>query len=364
MAERQITPLGHKTHIIRSAREWEMWLRYIRTLECEGKITGELWGSHHARVMQFTAPSDLTGEVLEPLVADLLDNRREKLGEDFPFGRGNKCDPQPLFGSSGIRLLDGRDAQFSVYATQNPVEQQGTYPLSEAQTDRFALKSIVRYPDFDAMRRISGMANAPKSTKGDPDEEYCESPRLKQTREICYKRDIALRSSLYFFRRCRELILGTSDSKVGSMLGALNDNRGESRIDWMDRMTCLVFLTHLRMPAEGASPAAAAALLADREQSDRMKYLHLHRPDLLALVASRPEFRYVDNGASPRGVIQLTRAALCHAFVDGSKELRAVDIRKVAPDVLRHRIRLNAQARFKNLSVDQFVRRLVTAVLE
>lgn len=35
---------------------------------------------------------------------------------------------------------------FLVIATQNPVDQEGTYPLSEAQTDRFILKEILRYP--------------------------------------------------------------------------------------------------------------------------------------------------------------------------------------------------------------------------
>lgn len=38
---------------------------------------------------------------------------------------------------------------FLVIATQNPVDQEGTYPLSEAQTDRFMLKDIVRYPTID-----------------------------------------------------------------------------------------------------------------------------------------------------------------------------------------------------------------------
>ncbi|MCE9602654.1 MAG: MoxR family ATPase [Gemmatimonadetes bacterium] len=42
------------------------------------------------------------------------------------------------------------DPLFTVYATQNPVEHEGTYPLPEAQLDRFLLKSIVRYPDKDA----------------------------------------------------------------------------------------------------------------------------------------------------------------------------------------------------------------------
>ena len=38
---------------------------------------------------------------------------------------------------------------FLVIATQNPVDQEGTYPLSEAQTDRFMLKDLVQYPSID-----------------------------------------------------------------------------------------------------------------------------------------------------------------------------------------------------------------------
>ncbi|MAP96431.1 MAG: AAA family ATPase [Ponticaulis sp.] len=43
---------------------------------------------------------------------------------------------------------------FHVLATQNPIEQQGTYPLPEAQLDRFLLKVDVDYPDAETERRI------------------------------------------------------------------------------------------------------------------------------------------------------------------------------------------------------------------
>ena len=43
---------------------------------------------------------------------------------------------------------------FHVLATQNPIEQEGTYPLPEAQLDRFLLKIDVDYPDADTERRI------------------------------------------------------------------------------------------------------------------------------------------------------------------------------------------------------------------
>jgi len=43
---------------------------------------------------------------------------------------------------------------FLVLATQNPIEQEGTYPLPEAQVDRFMLKLLVDYPSRDEERRI------------------------------------------------------------------------------------------------------------------------------------------------------------------------------------------------------------------
>ncbi|ELZ98619.1 AAA family ATPase [Haloferax sulfurifontis] len=43
---------------------------------------------------------------------------------------------------------------FFVLATQNPIDQGGTYPLPEAQTDRFLMKILVGYPEFDEERTI------------------------------------------------------------------------------------------------------------------------------------------------------------------------------------------------------------------
>jgi MoxR-like ATPase len=43
---------------------------------------------------------------------------------------------------------------FHVLATQNPLEQEGTYPLPEAQLDRFLLQVDVGYPDLDSERRV------------------------------------------------------------------------------------------------------------------------------------------------------------------------------------------------------------------
>ena len=49
---------------------------------------------------------------------------------------------------------------FLVLATQNPIEQEGTYPLPEAQVDRFMLKVVVTYPKKEEERQIIRMNNA------------------------------------------------------------------------------------------------------------------------------------------------------------------------------------------------------------
>jgi MoxR-like ATPase len=45
-------------------------------------------------------------------------------------------------------------APFLVLATQNPIEQEGTYPLPEAQVDRFMLKVVIDYPKLDEEKKI------------------------------------------------------------------------------------------------------------------------------------------------------------------------------------------------------------------
>ena len=57
---------------------------------------------------------------------------------------------QVTIGKETFRL----EEPFLVLATQNPIEQEGTYPLPEAQTDRFMMKVIVNYPTPDEEREI------------------------------------------------------------------------------------------------------------------------------------------------------------------------------------------------------------------
>jgi MoxR-like ATPase len=57
---------------------------------------------------------------------------------------------QVTIGESTFKL----DDPFLVLATQNPIEQEGTYPLPEAQVDRFMLKVIIDYPSMDEEKLI------------------------------------------------------------------------------------------------------------------------------------------------------------------------------------------------------------------
>jgi MoxR-like ATPase len=113
--------------------------------------------------VQFTPdlmPSDLTGVAMlrdpargfefqpGPVFTDIL------LGDEI--NRAPAKTQSALLEAMGERQVttDGvtrpLDALFTVFATQNPVEHEGTYPLPEAQLDRFLLKTVIRYPSSGA----------------------------------------------------------------------------------------------------------------------------------------------------------------------------------------------------------------------
>ena len=59
-------------------------------------------------------------------------------------------------------------APFFVLATQNPIEQEGTYPLPEAQLDRFLFNIVVDYPDESEEREIIRRVTSPSSARISP----------------------------------------------------------------------------------------------------------------------------------------------------------------------------------------------------
>jgi len=66
------------------------------------------------------------------------------------------------------RVRHGLSDPFFVLATQNPIEQEGTYPLPEAQQDRFMFKVFVKYPSFDEEFEVARRTTAIESDTIEP----------------------------------------------------------------------------------------------------------------------------------------------------------------------------------------------------
>jgi MoxR-like ATPase len=102
---------------------------------------------------------------------------------------------------------------FLVMATQNPVEMDGTYPLPEAQIDRFLVKTDVGYPDHDAEVRIlaaeqrgEGVGRVPEVSSADEIEQLIAAARTVHVAE----------SVLAYIARLVEHTRGMSQLRLGS----------------------------------------------------------------------------------------------------------------------------------------------------
>jgi MoxR-like ATPase len=74
------------------------------------------------------------------------------------------------------------DAPFLVMATQNPIEMEGTYPLPEAQLDRFLMKILVTYPSREELNRIVERTIQPEETRIQP---IMGRDEILEVRAIC-----------------------------------------------------------------------------------------------------------------------------------------------------------------------------------
>src|SRR5213594_856752 len=127
--------------------------------------------------IQFTPdlmPSDITG-------TEVIEENRSTGQREFKFLQGplfanviladeiNRTPPKTqaalLEAMQERQVTVGRvrhrlDDPFFVLATQNPIEQEGTYPLPEAQQDRFMFKVFVKYPKFEEEFEIARRTTA------------------------------------------------------------------------------------------------------------------------------------------------------------------------------------------------------------
>ena len=74
------------------------------------------------------------------------------------------------------------EAPFLVMATQNPIEMEGTYPLPEAQLDRFLMKILVTYPSRDELSRIVERTIAREEQTPVP---VLNREEIQQVRSVC-----------------------------------------------------------------------------------------------------------------------------------------------------------------------------------
>ena len=165
------------------------------------------------RRIQFTPdlmPSDITGtEILQEDSAagrrDLRVRQRPRLHQHHPGRRNQPHAAQDAGGAAGGDAGDGshrrrRDlpagrAVSSSSATQNPIEQEGTYPLPEAQLDRFMFKIIVDLSEFqrrvgdrradDLERRAVAEADVGPGGDPHPAEDRAEGDRRPERGGLC-----------------------------------------------------------------------------------------------------------------------------------------------------------------------------------
>jgi MoxR-like ATPase len=163
---------------------------------------------------------------------------------------------------------------FFVMATQNPVELEGTYPLPEAQIDRFLVKLVVSYPEADEEREIVVRDAAPR-------------PELR-----------AVADAADVLRLCE---------------GAAAVHVAPPVLDYA-----------VRLARATRDPAAAGARIGGAGRG----------------APGNP----VALGASPRASLYLVRAARARALLDGRRFTTPHDVKRVAPDVLRHRIIVSYEA--------------------
>ncbi|MEM1044618.1 MAG: MoxR family ATPase [Pseudomonadota bacterium] len=188
---------------------------------------------------------------------------------------------------------------FMVMATQNPVEQEGTYPLPEAQMDRFLMHVQITYTSVEDEVRVIQLVRG-------------EERRANGHDEVDYKAD-----------------RDPDDGPVPQE--AVFDARREIAdihvSDAIERyMADLVYATR--------TPAAYSEDLA----------------------------RGIEVGGSPRASLALDKCGRAHAWLNGRDFVAPEDVRAVVHDVLRHRLMLSYEAEGEGVTADAATDEIVRQV--
>jgi len=190
---------------------------------------------------------------------------------------------------------------FMVMATQNPIEQEGTYPLPEAQLDRFLMHVTIDYPGASAEKTILALARdeALNGETSNGEARYGETGGNLQYQKISQQ-------SIF-------------DARQEVLQLYMADNLEE-------------YLLHMVLATR--NPGA---------YGDDLAQWSLY-------------------GASPRASIAIDRCARAHAWLAGRDYVDPDDIQSIAYDVLRHRIILSYEAEAEGVTPDLFIKELISRI--
>ena len=184
---------------------------------------------------------------------------------------------------------------FFVLATQNPVEQEGTYNLPEAELDRFLMKLVISYPAADNEIKIVQTAG--------------KAPYVPV-------KQIVKASDIEALKEAAEKV--TCDEKL---------------------VEYIVSILTVTRPENSKKQQAGRTLVNTANTNDITRYIHF--------------------GASPRAGIAMLQCAKVKALFAGRDFVLPEDIKAVALNVLRHRLVLSYEAAADNVTADDIITRIL-----
>ena len=204
-------------------------------------------------------------------------------------------------------------APFFVMATQNPIEQEGTYPLPEAQTDRFLFKLLVDYP-----------AAAEERTMLDRWGSVTVQPELQS---------VSSGEELLGLRKQVDAI-HASPAVQGYILA-------------LDRQTRV-------LAGQNSEPGNRTPETGNAGTPPALPITQNQSP--MTGSAAR---RLLTFGASPRASLALLQSARALAWMRGQEFVTPALVQELAPDILRHRIGLTYEAEAGEITADQIIAQVI-----
>jgi MoxR-like ATPase len=177
---------------------------------------------------------------------------------------------------------------YMVIATQNPIEQEGTYNLPEAQLDRFLMYTVVGYPTPEEERKILVYDEMRRKGHDDATVAVSSQQEISAARQAC--------ADIYVDEKLKDYVVS--------------------------------LVTATREPQKYDAKLAG----------------------------------FIRHGASPRATLALLRCAKAFAWLEGSDYVSPRHIQELAHDILRHRLILSYEAESQNISRDDVIDALLSAV--